>query len=869
MNLSCFETTNVRTAVLLALWTAAPIGEVRAQELVPVGSSEGERSPAGVGIPSIDQPRPFLDCNGNGQLDRLDVLGTGRQSVAGGSDLAIPDASPSGVSDTVNVRSSSAIADVDVRLELDHTFNGDLTVLLEHGGFAAILLAGPGREVCSEAGGYDDDGLKITVDDEGRPGLHLYREEVGVPSGRLRGRWQPDLACGESALSVFDGLDAAGPWTLTVIDEFGGETGMLRAWSLDIFAGPPLSGDCNRNGVPDECEPDCNGNLIPDSCEADCNRNGLADDCDIALGTSLDLNLDGVPDECEVDCNQNGVPDDLDIQSGLELDGNDNGTPDACDIASGSSSDLQGDGIPDELQLGPNDCNQNQVPDDAEIALGLSEDCNQNGRPDECDIAFGFSDDLDFDGRPDECGLASNPPFQILGIQPGQAGEDEFLLVDTDGLPSMNPFDYCVQLEGGRGVSYVTNVFGDTLEVFLEGVPDPGVGSLLVAPGFGGPIPPFSDASIQTEDGHAFTGFGDAARSGLFDTRATPVGASRLFRLRGKFDPAENGGTLTIPVVGRWQAGDKMRVYVHSMTAGGNLWDFSEVITFTADGTTRACAQRIVDRYNAVAAAAGCNCNATLTAAPKDEIKVTCAGGVAASVGGVVLKEWVENDVNSVIGEFDTKRDGKNFVVENTVGGNTDTVTVPITRVKQGDKIIEYGCKYETNVNGRAGNMKIVSASGSDDIRIVQTVKGSRTLKRAGVADRNLLPNLADFALDGGTAANPDYNARGVGWPLTRGLAILDFVSSSSDPATAGQMEGDKICFNCEFQTFILCDDRAIGFISWTTSAELTIGATPAMSAWTARPAVNASWVPRDMRAGSGFRDALNHLNTLVDSDFD
>ncbi len=810
----------------------------------------------------------FLDCNDNGVADVVDVRGAGLSVFRSAPGLAIPDADPIGASDTLFVPDSFVLADVVVGLNLAHTANGDLTVILEHDGLAAVLLAGPGRANCSEPGGYDDDGVRIVVDDEGRPALHFYREEVGAPSGALRGRWRPDTGCGEGILSVFDGSDAAGPWTLTVLDDSAGEFGSLVSWRLELRDQTPTSSDCNGNGVPDECDPDCNGNLVPDDCEADCNGNGLADECDLAAGTSLDLNGDSVPDECEVDCNGNGVPDDLDIQSGLEQDGNGNGSPDSCDLSSGRSSDLQGDGVPDELQLGPNDCNENAVPDDAELALGLSPDCNANGSPDECDILFGASQDLDLDGRPDECGPAGNPPFQILGVNPGQAGEGDTLLIDSTGFPSNNPFDYCVQLGAGRGQVQVQQVRGNVMRVLLDAVTDPGLSPIHIAPGFGLPVPPFSDTSIVTEQGRAFTGFQDAASSGLFDTRAVATNASRFFRLPGRFGLGD-GGTLTIPVEGSWQKGDKMKVDAHMLLANGTLWDFSEVITFSADGTTRACAQKMVERYNAVATAAGCDCTASLTAAPANEIKITCTGGSAGGFGSVVLQEWSEQDVGSVRGEFDVERDADSFEVDNTVGDNTTSVSIPITRIREGETVVEWGCKYLTDLNGFAGNLKIVSASGCDNMRIIQTVKGTRTLKRGGALVRNLLPALAAFALDGGTAAAPDYNSRGVGWPLTQGQAILDFVSTSADAATAGRMAGDKVCMSCEFQTFIVCDNQVIGFISWTTSAELCIGATPAMSTWSAPPAPASSWVERDMTAGSAFRDALNHLNGLVDNDLD
>jgi len=64
--------------------------------------------------------------------------------------------------------------------------------------------------------------------------------------------------------------------------------------------------DCNSDGIPDECEPgheDCNNNGTLDQCEAgfvDCNHNGHLDSCDISTGQSGDCNADGVPDDCQL-----------------------------------------------------------------------------------------------------------------------------------------------------------------------------------------------------------------------------------------------------------------------------------------------------------------------------------------------------------------------------------------------------------------------------------------------------------------------------------------------------------------------------------------------------------------------------------------
>ncbi len=94
----------------------------------------------------------------------------------------------------------------------------------------------------------------------------------------------------------------------------------------------------------------------------DCNDNGVPDDEDISGGDSTDVNGNGVPDECE-DCNGNGVIDTLDIESEF-------------------SDDLNGNAIPDECEA---DCNKNGVPDDRDILLDTSQDLNGNDIPDECE----------------------------------------------------------------------------------------------------------------------------------------------------------------------------------------------------------------------------------------------------------------------------------------------------------------------------------------------------------------------------------------------------------------------------------------------------------------------------------------------------
>ena len=85
-------------------------------------------------------------------------------------------------------------------------------------------------------------------------------------------------------------LTAYGGQIITITFRFASD-GFVTAfgWQVDHIRLSNGSGDCDGNGVPDECEPDCNANGNPDAC-------------DIADGSSDDLNGNDIPDECEGAC---------------------------------------------------------------------------------------------------------------------------------------------------------------------------------------------------------------------------------------------------------------------------------------------------------------------------------------------------------------------------------------------------------------------------------------------------------------------------------------------------------------------------------------------------------------------------------------
>jgi len=218
--------------------------------------------------------------------------------------------------------------------------------------------------------------------------------------------------------------------------------------SLQLIAGT-RGEDCNTNGILDDCESD-----------ADCNENGVRDICEIASGAAGDCNGDGVLNECDGDCNFNGVPDGCDIAAGTAEDCNNNAQPDncepfndcndnliqdicdgdcnanayadECDLAGGTSSDCNANNLPDECDS-PADCNANGVLDICDIFGGGFTDCDNNLVPDVCQI------DFDNDGTIDVC---DGCPLDPLKLAPGACGCGA-LEVDTDADGTPNCIDGC------------------------------------------------------------------------------------------------------------------------------------------------------------------------------------------------------------------------------------------------------------------------------------------------------------------------------------------------------------------------------------------------------------------------------------------
>ncbi len=138
--------------------------------------------------------------------------------------LAIP-ADPGSVSSTITIPGNPRIADLDVAINLDHTFMQDLDAHL-------VSPAGNDNGLFTDIGAGTVGGPQTRMD-------LVIDDEAGLPPAFAMSapfHIQPESAY---RLSWFDGENAGGTWTLTLRDDATGDGGTLNAWSITICEPPP------------------------------------------------------------------------------------------------------------------------------------------------------------------------------------------------------------------------------------------------------------------------------------------------------------------------------------------------------------------------------------------------------------------------------------------------------------------------------------------------------------------------------------------------------------------------------------------------------------------------------------------------------
>lgn len=158
------------------------------------------------------------------------------QDSASGPGFAIPDANANGAASTVTITPSFTVGDVTITINgFTHTWVGDLRVRLIHpsgvAGAEVLLVNRPGYSGSSfpPSFGYPWDlNGNYTFSDAATTSLFAFSSQPGsfvLPSGAYRPL---------QALSILDGLNSAGVWTLRIADLSPSSVGAIQGWTLNL-----------------------------------------------------------------------------------------------------------------------------------------------------------------------------------------------------------------------------------------------------------------------------------------------------------------------------------------------------------------------------------------------------------------------------------------------------------------------------------------------------------------------------------------------------------------------------------------------------------------------------------------------------------
>jgi len=157
----------------------------------------------------------FLDTNNNGILD----TGPTKTYTSTNVPLAISASGTPTVTSTLSVADTATVADVNVKLNITHSWDADLVVSLKSPSGTSVTLF-------SKIGSSGDNFTNTILDDQAAT-------SIAAGSAPFSGTFKPS----PGALSSFTGAALNGTWTLTVQDTATQDGGTLNSWSIDITTG--------------------------------------------------------------------------------------------------------------------------------------------------------------------------------------------------------------------------------------------------------------------------------------------------------------------------------------------------------------------------------------------------------------------------------------------------------------------------------------------------------------------------------------------------------------------------------------------------------------------------------------------------------
>jgi subtilisin-like proprotein convertase family protein len=148
--------------------------------------------------------------------------------------ISIPDNLAAGVTNTITIPDSKFIADLNIYLNIEHSWVGDLVVNLTHRSPGAdvttiTLLNRPGFPAIKD--GCSGSDIVAILDDDSPLAAHDWCGGIspGLPMPAISGMFSA-----YTPLTTFIGEEIAGEWSLNVSDQNQANAGKLVSWRLDV-----------------------------------------------------------------------------------------------------------------------------------------------------------------------------------------------------------------------------------------------------------------------------------------------------------------------------------------------------------------------------------------------------------------------------------------------------------------------------------------------------------------------------------------------------------------------------------------------------------------------------------------------------------
>ena len=263
------------------------------------------------------------------------------------------------------VAEDAIIADIDIKVSINHTWVEDLGIYLITPNGSSIPL--------SLFNGNSGDNYNQTIFDQ--------EASISITNGvaPFSGNYIP-----QEDLSSLYGTSTQGTWKLRVIDAYEEDKGILKSFEIAFCVEGPFQLDSDGDGildVDDNCpytsnpdQADINNDGIGNACDYDPDMDmieSVEDNCpDVYNPDQFDTDGDGFGDACDLDDDNDGVLDQNDncpdVYNPEQFDTDGDGLGDQCD------SDDDNDGVPDVYDNCPYVFNPDQRDNDND---GIGDAC--------------------------------------------------------------------------------------------------------------------------------------------------------------------------------------------------------------------------------------------------------------------------------------------------------------------------------------------------------------------------------------------------------------------------------------------------------------------------------------------------------------